>query len=193
MILGWFVWGDAMWGTQHGRRVFFMHLKCAPKRTIQVSPGAPFWGDSKSGGPNLIPFLTGLKNIKYSPNPGALKFDSPSNLLSSTCFQTYFGRRFWICKQKSLNVPVAPTIPKILIGAPAAGQVIFFNWDHPICTWTHFWRRFQIWKGTVEILTITHLHCFEYILMAIALHRCLLYMSRTCFSIWIQLWCPFYN
>ena len=36
-------------------------------------------------------------------------------------------------------------------------------------------------------------HCFEYISMAIALHRCLLYMSGTRFSMWIQLWCLFDN
>ena len=40
---------------------------------------------------------------------------------------------------------------------------------------------------------ITLSHCFEYISMAIALHRCLLYIFRTCFSMWIQLWCPFDN
>ena len=34
---------------------------------------------------------------------------------------------------------------------------------------------------------ITHSHCFEYISIAIALHRCIIYMSRTHFLMWIQL------
>ena len=57
------------------RGVILGHIGCGPKWTIQVSPDAPFWGDSKSGGPKLIPFLIRQENTKYSRKAGDMKFD----------------------------------------------------------------------------------------------------------------------
>jgi hypothetical protein len=42
---------------------------------IWVSPGASFLADSGSGSPNVIAFLIRSKLMKYSRNPGGLKFD----------------------------------------------------------------------------------------------------------------------
>ena len=57
------------------RRVILEHIGCGPKWTIQVSPDAPFWGDSKSGGPKLIPFLIRQEKTKYSWKACDVKLD----------------------------------------------------------------------------------------------------------------------
>ena len=54
--------------------VIWEHIGCGPKWTIWVSPDAPSWGDSKSGGPKLIPFLIRQENTKYLWKAG-VKFD----------------------------------------------------------------------------------------------------------------------
>ena len=57
------------------RGVFMRYMGCGPKWIIWVLPDAAFWGDSKSGGPKLIPFLIRQENTKYSQKAGGLKFD----------------------------------------------------------------------------------------------------------------------
>ena len=48
-----------------------------PKWTIWVSPGVPFWVDSRSGGPITVPFLIRKENTKYWWNPSGLKIWPP--------------------------------------------------------------------------------------------------------------------
>jgi len=71
-------------------------------RMLTVPSDADFWGESKSGGPNLD---------------------------CSTCSWTCFSRGSHICKWKCLIWPVWPAIPKIVIGAPGVGRVTFSDLD----------------------------------------------------------------
>ena len=55
--------------------VIFEHIGYGLKWKIWALPDVPFWGDSKSGGPKLIPFLIRQENTKYLWKAGSLKFD----------------------------------------------------------------------------------------------------------------------
>ena len=68
------------------------HIGCGPKWIIWVSPDAAFQGDSKSGGPKLVPFLIRQENAKYSWETGGRKFDLLI-LDGSICTKTHFLRR----------------------------------------------------------------------------------------------------
>jgi hypothetical protein len=57
------------------RGVILGHIGCGPKWIIWVSPDAAFQGDSKSGGPKLVPCLIRQENAKYSWEADGKKFD----------------------------------------------------------------------------------------------------------------------
>ena len=51
------------------------HIGYRPKWIIWVSPDVAFRGDSKSGGPKLVPFLIRQETAKYSWETDSRKFD----------------------------------------------------------------------------------------------------------------------
>jgi hypothetical protein len=106
---------------------------------IWVSPGVLSWGDSKSDGPKLVPFLIGLENAKYWWNPGGFT----SVLDGSTCIWTHFSRRIqiWIEKHEiltaALNMARSMMVAEMRIGWPPLNGMVWLVsrpvfWGEPI-------------------------------------------------------------
>jgi len=119
------------------------HIGCGPKWTIWVSPDAPFRGDSKFGGPKLVPFLIRQENTKYSRKAGGLKFD-PLRFGRFNLYQDPFFEEIMNLATELLYLAWAMCYAQNGNWGPGGGLEMFSDWDDLTCVWTGFSRRIHI-------------------------------------------------
>ena len=119
------------------------HIGCGPKWTIWVSSDAPFRGDSKFGGPKLVPFLIRQENTKYSRKAGGLKFD-PLHFGWFDLYQDPFFEEIMNLATELLYLAWAMCYAQNGNWGPEGGLEMFSNWDDLNCVWTGFSRRIHI-------------------------------------------------
>ena len=113
----------------------------------------PFWEDSKSGGPKLVPFLIRQENTKYSWKAGVLKFD-PLHFGRFNLYQDPFFEEIMNLATELLYFAWAMCYAQNGDWGPGGGLEMFSDWDDLTCVWTGFSRRIHIWIGKFEILTV---------------------------------------